>query len=375
MSTIKLKNISEPIEPQLLPIDLSRIIYDMDIIKRISKANQEICTYRGFLSNLQNPFLLTSPLIGQEAVLSSKLEGTHATLEDWLNYEAGNEVRVEKDDLLEITNYRHALYIGLSDMGTISEEGSKLPLCNRVIKNLHSVLLQSGRGSSKNPGQFKQHQNYIGGSGGIELVPVAPKNVDTYMSNLENYFHFEEVDLLIQTAIIHVQFEMIHPFEDGNGRIGRLLIPLFLYYRELLPAPTFYMSRYFESNRDKYIDSLAAVSKRNDWRTWISYFLDGVILEAASNTSKARAILNLYEEYKGRSLRTISSKHTIDVLDFIFETPLFSAAQLMKRIKTSSPTVYTLLNKFEEEGILKNTGEARNRTYFCPVLLSIIQGV
>lgn len=363
-----------PIEPDYLPFDMSKILYDLEMIKLISKANQEIATYKGFLSNLQNPLLLTAPLIGQEAVLSSKLEGTHATLEDWLNYEAGNEVRAETDDILEIRNYRTALFQGLRRMGTFSSEDQKLPLCNRIIKELHAILLKSGRGSSRNPGSFKKYQNYIGGTEGISLVPVSPDKTEVYMKNLEDYFHYDEIDLLTQTAIIHVQFEMIHPFEDGNGRIGRLLIPLFLYYREFLPTPTFYMSRYFDEDRDSYINSLSAVSKSGDWKTWIRYFLNGVVKESSANTAKAKSILDLYESYKTVIAKKIRSRYAFMALDFIFATPLFSAMQLREKINASTQTVYNLLDKFVDNKILRRTSESRNRTYFCIELLSIIQG-
>lgn len=369
-------NVPKPHIPEKLPIELSKSLYDCEIIKLISKANNAMGAYRGFLINTINPMLLISPLVSQEAVLSSKLEGTHATIEDFINYDAGNEVSVSKDEMQEVMNYRSALYFALGKMSTISddsEEGRhKLPLSVRLIKEMHKILLDSVRGQNKSPGEFKTEQNYIGNSAEITFTPLPPELTQDYMANFEQYIHFDEVDLLVQAALIHCQFEMIHPFKDGNGRIGRLLIPLFLYYREMLPVPTFYMSAYFEKDRTMYLEKLSAVSQKNDYATWIKYFLEGVIQQAEINTLKAKALLDRYNEFKDICISGMSSKYAIPLLDEIFQRPAFKAKQIQEVIPGSKGTLYNMLDEFVARGILRKDDKARNATYFCPAILSII---
>ena len=370
-------NVPKPHIPEKLPIELSKSLYDCEIIKLISKANNAMGAYRGFLINTINPMLLISPLVSQEAVLSSKLEGTHATIEDFINYDAGNEVSVSKDEMQEVMNYRSALYFALGKMSTISddsEEGRhKLPLSVRLIKEMHKILLDNVRGQNKSPGEFKTEQNYIGNSAEITFTPLPPELTQDYMANFEQYIHFDEVDLLVQAALIHCQFEMIHPFKDGNGRIGRLLIPLFLYYREMLPVPTFYMSAYFEKDRTMYLEKLSAVSQKNDYATWIKYFLEGVIQQAEINTLKAKALLDRYNEFKDICISGMSSKYAIPLLDEIFQRPAFKAKQIQEVIPGSKGTLYNMLDEFVARGILRKDDKARNATYFCPAILSIIE--
>lgn len=369
-------NVPKPHIPEKLPIELSKSLYDCEIIKLISKANNAMGAYRGFLINTINPMLLISPLVSQEAVLSSKLEGTHATIEDFINYDAGNEVSVSKDEMQEVMNYRSALYFALGKMSTISddsEEGRhKLPLSVRLIKEMHKILLDNVRGQNKSPGEFKTEQNYIGNSAEITFTPLPPELTQDYMANFEQYIHFDEVDLLVQAALIHCQFEMIHPFKDGNGRIGRLLIPLFLYYREMLPVPTFYMSAYFEKDRTMYLEKLSAVSQKNDYATWIKYFLEGVIQQVEINTLKAKALLDRYNEFKDICISGMSSKYAIPLLDEIFQRPAFKAKQIQEVIPGSKGTLYNMLDEFVARGILRKDDKARNATYFCPAILSII---
>lgn len=370
------KKVPKPHIPQKLPVELSGALFDCEIIKLISKANNAMGAYRGFLINTINPMLLISPLVSQEAVLSSKLEGTHATIEDFINYDAGNEVSVSKDEMQEIMNYRSALFYALEEMSTISddsEEGMhKLPLSVRLIKSMHKILLNNTRGQTKAPGEFKTEQNYIGGSGEITFTPLPADLTVEYMTNLENYIHYEEIDLLVQAALLHCQFEMIHPFKDGNGRIGRLLIPLFLYYREMLPVPTFYMSAFFEKDRTTYIEKLSAVSKNNDYATWIKYFLEGVIQQAEINTMKAMKMLDHYNRFKDICLSSITSKYAITLLDEIFKRPMFKAKQIQEEIPGSKATLYNMLDEFVDKGILKKDDKVRNTTYYCPAILDLL---
>lgn len=370
------KNVPKPHIPEKLPVELSSALYDCEIIKLISRANNAMGAYRGFLINTINPMLLISPLVSQEAVLSSKLEGTHATIEDFINYDAGNEVSVSKDEMQEVMNYRNALFYALEKMSTISDESEdgrhKLPLSVRLIKEMHRILLDNVRGQTKSPGEFKTEQNYIGNSSGITFTPLPPELTQDYMANLENYIHFDEIDFLVQAALIHCQFEMIHPFRDGNGRIGRLLIPLFLYYRDMLPVPTFYMSAFFEKDRNLYLEKLSAVSKNNDYATWIKYFLEGVIQQAEINTMKAKTLLDFYNSYKEICVNEITSKYAIMLLDEIFKHPAFKAKQIQDVIPGSKGTLYNMLDEFVDKGILKKDDRVRNTTYYCPAILALL---
>ena len=362
--------------PSKLPLDLSDILCDTRIIRLISKANNAMGAYRGFLINTINPMLLMSPLVSQEAVLSSKLEGTHATIEDFINYDAGNNVSISKDEMQEIMNYRSALFFALDKMSTISdssEEGvHKLPLSSRLIKEMHKILLDNVRGQSKSPGEFKKEQNYIGNAETITFTPLPPELTLEYMTNLENYIHYEEIDILIQAALIHCQFEMIHPFKDGNGRIGRLMIPLFLYYRDMLPVPTFYMSAYFEKDRNLYLNKLSDVSRSDNYIEWIIYFLEGVIQQAELNTLKAQTILYKYNEYKEICINEMSSKYAITLLDEIFKKPAFKAKQMQNSIPGSKATLYNILDDFIDNGILEKDEKTRNTTYYCPSILKLL---
>ncbi|MCI3136320.1 Fic family protein [Staphylococcus hominis subsp. hominis] len=367
-------NNGKPFEPKKLPLNEDIYITDKNIISLFSQANRKIGEYRGFLSTIINPMLLISPLISQEAVLSSKLEGTHATLEDLMNYEAGNSVEVERDEMQEIINYRKSLFYALEKIGTINnQETTRLPLTGRIIKEMHNILLNNVRGNTKRRGEYKINQNYIGSNSAISYTPVSPTLTEEYMHNLENYIHYEDFDVLIQSSILHAQFEMIHPFEDGNGRIGRLLIPLFLYYKEVIPYPTFYMSMYFEKDRGLYLEKLDNISKSNGWKEWIEYYLKGVIEQTEYSTKIATEIYNLYEYMKSEIIPQLKSTKSIQLLDYIFSNPIFNAKQIDNQVDLNIRTIYKLLNKLEELGYIQTTDQKRNKTYYCPQLLNIIQ--
>ena len=372
---MELKNLPNPFIPEKLPINITEILIDENIIKLISKANRSIGMYNGLLYNSPNPNLLISPLIAQEASLSSKMEGTHATLEDILNFDAGLSVNIEKDEMHEVINYREALYYALEKMSTISdlEKNGKLPLTSNLIKNIHKILLNNVRGSSKNPGEFKKFQNYIGSKHKIDFTPLSPELTPEYMYNLETYIHDERIDVLVQTALIHAQFEMIHPFQDGNGRIGRLLIPLLLYYREVLILPTFYMSQYFESDKNLYIKNLSNISKNNDYKSWIEYFLIGIIEQSEKNTEKAKELMEIYSNIKNITSKEITSQFLIPMIDFMFKSPIFKISQLVRNLNMSKDRAYTLTQQLIDLGILSCDDVIRNRTYFVnPILEKIL---
>lgn len=377
MNNIKeqlLDNAPKPYSPRMLPFDYTDYFAkNTSLIQSLAKATQKFGEYRGYLSNVINPSLLISPLISQEAVLSSKLEGTHATLEDLLNFDANNESNIDRDELKEVSNYRRALFYALDNMSTINSNDNKLPLSGRIIREMHKILLDNVRGESKRPGEYKRQQNYIVSANGVVFTPVSADKVQEYISNLEQYMHYEDFNILLQAAIIHCQFEMIHPFEDGNGRIGRLLIPLFFFYREELPLPTFYMSSYFNKDRNLYLESLNSVSRENNWNTWFTYFLNGIIYSSQESTSKAITINNLYNEMKESILPQLNSIHGMQLIDFIFQHPVFKAKQLLNsKLSIPHKSAYTLLSKLEAMGVLETDNSKRNKTYFCMRLIKLL---
>lgn len=371
-------NAPPPYKPEKLPLNLDEIFQDVEVNKAAFDAGMALGTYRGFLQNMPDLMLLIAPLASEEAVLSSKLEGTHATMEDYLNYGAGNGTKIELDEMHEISNYQQALHYAQENLALFgeTERSERLPLSCRVIKKMHAILLSNVRGQDKNPGQFKRFQNYIGSSKEITFTPVAPNLTDEYMHNFEEYLHYNDKNPLIQAAIMHAQFEMIHPFEDGNGRIGRLLIPLFLYYRELLPYPTFYMSSYFEKDRRLYLQSLAGISAENNWREWILYFLAGLESQASLNTNKAQRLQVLFNDMRDVCLREINSKYTLDVLNYIFSKPVFKKQQLVNALsdgERGASIIYSIVNKIVELGYLTHDDKKRNTTYFCNGIIDVVK--
>ena len=374
------KEAPAPYEPEKLPLNIHQMLMDSpELLAKMSKADSILGEYNGFLKNLSNPNLLISPITMQEAVLSSKLEGTHATLEDVLNHEAGNDTAIQADEIQEIINYQAALFYALDNITPrdhLMDSDSKSPLTIKIIKEMHKILLSNVRGSTKHPGCFKIRQNYIGGYESISYTPVVPSRTEEYMSNLERYIHIAEINDLIQVAVIHAQFEMIHPFEDGNGRIGRLLIPLFLYYVGRIHSPTFYMSAFFEHDRALYIQMLANISKEQNWVSWIMYFLDGVISQSEINILKIKKILSLYEKYKNQA-EAIKSTYFIRILDFVFQHPIFTVNSLLSSIDSekapSRQTIYNILEKMVAAGMISvNPHQTKNKTYLCDELLYII---
>jgi len=347
----------KPYNPQKLPV-IEQIDW-INLISLISRACYALAKYEGILQGVVNPLLLLSPLTTKEAVISSKIENTQATLEEVLEFEASSNASDEKhEDIQEIINYREALAYAI-------EQIEKKPINLNLIKKIHFGLLDSVRGRDKARGEFRTVQNWIGSPGSpIEkatFVPPPPEAVFAVMSNLESYIHYDEKDRLVQLAIIHAQFEMIHPFIDGNGRVGRILIPLFLVEKQLLKNPVFYISSYLDENRDVYYDKLNNVSKHGDWNGWISFFLKAVEEQSKRNTISVQSTLILYEEMKEVIVKYTKSQFAISALDAIFEKPIFTAAQFIKRSNIPKASAMRILSKLKEEKILANIREAKGR--------------
>lgn len=347
----------KPYVPDTLPLDC---LDHGRLIALVGKANAALARYDGLLQGIINPAVLLSPLTTQEAVLSSKIEGTQATLDEVLEREAGQSFSPEKNqDIQEIVNYRSALQMASEAVG-----GRALSL--GLVKQMHAMLMDSVRGSNKEPGAFRRDQNWIGKPGcSIEeatFVPPSPLQLQDHLEAWERYLVSDDVDTLIQTAIVHAQFELIHPFKDGNGRIGRLIIPLFLYSKQTLSLPMFYLSSYLEEHRDVYYARLRAISQDGDWNSWVAFFLEAVIAQATTNAEKVRSILALYEEMKQRVVEITHSQFAIQTLDAIFARPVFSTSDFASRsgIPTRQTALLTL-RQLQQAGILVTLVEASGR--------------
>ncbi len=348
----------KPFVPQQLPI--TEVQWE-PLIPLIGKANRHLAEFKGLLTTLPNPELLLSPLTTQEAVLSSRIEGTQATLGDVLKFEAGQEPESEakSQDIGEIINYRKALR-------EAEEELRTRPFNLNLLLRLHSTLLDSVRGRNKGRGSFRVEQNWIGAPGSTmeqaEFVPPAPgQNLIDALYNWESYYHSDRPDALVQLAVIHAQFEILHPFLDGNGRLGRILVPIFLYEKKLLSRPIFYLSGFFENNRDIYVDRLRSIGAAEDaWNRWIAFFLGGVVEQAQANIAKARAIHALYEKLKQQILDLTHSQFAAPLLDNIFRMPVFPSSYLATRTNMpSKPMIMNMLAKLKQSGILKILEEGR----------------
>lgn len=346
-----------PYKPEKLPIQ--DVEYGK-LISLVGQANAALARYDGFLQAMLNPGLLLSPLTNQEALLSSRIEGTIATLEEVLEYEAGQEQDETKtNDIQEIFNYRMALRAAKEEV-----EGGR-PIKLSLVLQLHKILMSSVRGKDKTPGEFRKDQNYIGRAGqGIEeatFVPPGPLQLMDHLSKWEWYLNYQDIDPLIQAAIVHAQFELIHPFKDGNGRIGRLLIPLFLYSKDCLSSPMLYLSSYFELNRDEYIGRLKNISAKQDWIGWVTFFLEAAIGQAKTNTGKVKEIMNLYEEMKKQVQVKTHSQYSALIVDALFERPTFRVAEFSERTKINKQTAHDLIRVLNDEGIISIIREAAGR--------------
>lgn len=346
----------EPYIPHALPppnLDLARII------RKVGPANAALARYDGLLQSVINPSVMLSPLTNREAVLSSKIEGTQATVDEVLEYEAGIDFPGEKaNDIQEIVNYRKALVLA-------SEFLADRPITLSLIRQMHAVLMDSVRGADKTPGEFRADQNWIGAPGcAIEqatYVPPSPLQLLDHLQAWEAYLSTDDFDVLVQTAIVHAQFELIHPFKDGNGRIGRLLIPLFLFQKRALASPMFYLSEYLETHRDLYYARLRDISQAGDWNGWIEFFLGAIVEQAGANIARVQAIKNLYERMKGQITELTRSPYAIVVLDTLFDRPIFQSSDFVQRSGIPRPTALPFLRKLREAGILHVLREHRGQ--------------
>lgn len=360
----------KPFSPQLLPIP--NIDWE-GLMPLIGRANRALALYEGILLNSPNPEILLSPMTTQEAVLSSRIEGTQATLGEVLKFEAGDEPQQEskRQDIHEIINYRRALRRAEESLQT-------RPFNLNLLLELHSVLLDSVRGLNKGRGQFRREQNWIGVSGSkleeAQFVPPAPETIPGLLDNWEKYYHLERPDPLVQLSVLHAQFEVIHPFLDGNGRLGRLIVPLYLYEKKLLSRPMFYLSSYLEANREMYVARLRALGRDEDaWTKWIEFFLVALTEQAVENSSKTRQVLDLYEKLKGRIIGLTHSQFAVPLLDRMFERPVFQISHIDSHPSMPSrPMLNGMVNKLKTDGILEVVREGGGRRPQVLVLAELV---
>ena len=349
----------KPAIPELLPLD--GLDWDV-LLPALGEANRAIARFDGMLTHMPSPQLLRTPMLTREAVLSSKIEGTVATVSEVYRFEAG-EPPVEEHkrlDIEEIVNYRLALK-------TAQRELKSRPFSLNLVLKLHKVLLTSVRGSNKAPGQFRRVQNYLGRPGcSIEeatFVPPSPERLMKGLDNWERYYHSDEKDALVQLALVHAQFEFLHPFLDGNGRIGRILIPLFLYERKILTSPTFYLSEYLEEFREEYLDRLGDLKEGGEaWTRWCLFFLRALTTQAAWNVHRIQAILRLYERLKVRMFETTTSRSVVPLLDAMFAQPVFRASSMLKVAGVPQrPQLMVILDRLENQGTVRMLAPSSGR--------------
>lgn len=350
----------KPFTPSPLPFEGIRWA---ELVSVLGEANRALAHYDGVLLGVPNPDVLLSPLTTQEAVLSSKIEGTQATLGEVLRFEAGDapEKVERRDDIHEILNYRRAL--------RTAEKGlEKRPFNLNLIKQLHEILLDSVRGRDKGPGRFRTIQNWIGKPGSpieaAQFVPPEPMSVPHWMDNWERYYHADEKDPMVQLALLHAQFEIIHPFNDGNGRLGRIIIPLFLYEKGLLKRPMFYLSAYLDECRDEYVEHLRTLDTTIEtWQPWMVFFLRAVVEQAKKNSDKAKDIMRLYEQMKERVIALTHSQFAVPLVDNLFQSPIFTVSQLdFGENAPSRQAVTGLVRALKDDGVLTILREGGGRT-------------
>lgn len=353
-------------------IDWSRLIL------LIGPANAALARYDGTLAAIPNASILLSPLMTQEAVLSSKIEGTQATMGEVLEYEAEKNFKdfsYEREaDIHEVLNYRKAMWHAIEML-------KDLPLCQRVIKEAHQILLFGVRGHGKALGEYRKTSNWIGPSGctidEAKFVPISADKLPNAMNQWEKYIHDDYADLLVQLALIHAEFEALHPFLDGNGRLGRMCVPLFMYKAGLIRSPMFYISAFFERNRDEYYDKLLSVSRDDDWTGWCEFFLKAILEQAESNQAKAGEILNLYENKKNEIAELTRSQYAIYALDFIFTRSIFNATSFTGMGTIPTPTAKRILSVLRENNVIATLRESSGRKpaiYAFSELLNITEG-
>ncbi|MGB2697658.1 MAG: Fic family protein [Candidatus Zixiibacteriota bacterium] len=356
-----------------IPNTLSpQIRYDDDLVNTLSEADRLLGELSGTGRLLINPYLLISPYIRREAVSSSRIEGTQASLNDLFFFEAERMRKPKAPDVYEVLNYVRAMSYGIKRL-------RKLPVSTRLVCEIHKILMKNVRGEHATPGEFRRSQNWIGTPGCLlneaTFVPPPVEEMKQTLSDWEKYLHSNSSEPpLIQCALMHYQFEAIHPFLDGNGRIGRLLITFFLCERGYLTQPLLYLSAFFDKFRDGYYSRLLAISQRGDWRGWIQFFLRGMVTQCKHALSDAKKILDLHTEYQNALESTKKIPETAHrLVDEIFQNPVISISGLSRRWNLPFNSVKGGVLRLINIGILQEaTKRKRNKLYIAPRLMNLL---
>lgn len=342
-----------------------------ELLQKLEQATALLNRLDGMAYTLPNPDLFISMYVKKEALLSAQIEGTQASLENVLTFEGGN-VSETVNDVGDVINYIKTLHYGIDRL-------QELPMSLRLIKELHAMLLQGVCGHDKTPGEFKRSQNWIGRPGSTLrdalFVPPPPEDAQIAMGDLEKFMHQpSDLPLLVQCALIHYQFETIHPFLDGNGRVGRLLITFFLIWKGVIQKPLLYLSYYFKKNRQEYYDRLTMVRNNGDYEQWVNFFLEGVIQIAQAALQQTRSILDLHEKHKNLLWKkNISSPLAVKILERLFYTPLVSIGDIQSFFDINYQTAANLIEQFCQIGIVKEaTGKKRGKRFVYSEYMEIV---
>lgn len=345
---------------------------DAEMIRLLSLADRKLGRLDGVTQILPNPDLFVGMYVQKEAVLSSQIEGTQASFVDVLQVDA--DTAAKRQDVEEVVNYVKAMKYGMNRLET-------LPLSLRLLREIHGILLSGVRGSQRNPGDFRTSQNWIGSSGcslaTASFVPPPVAEMTSALGHLENYMYSEsDIPHLIRIALIHAQFETIHPFLDGNGRMGRLLIAFWLYQQQILKYPLLYISYYFKKNRTEYYDRLMNIRTKGDWEGWVKFFLEGVAQVADEATQSASEIMKLKEMIMEKIQKETSGKaNSVLLLDLLFRMPIITINVVKDELKVSYPTAKALTEHFREAKIIRCIDDSilRNKRYIFTEYVTILE--
>lgn len=361
--------VPHPLPPELSP--------GWDLTRRLSAADRALSELAGLGRTIPNPHLLIGPFVRREAVLSSRIEGTQADITDLYAYEAGQlplpgmELGPPEADVQEVLNYVRALEYGLERLDT-------LPVSLRLIRELHERLLAGVRGEHATPGKFRRSQNWIGPPNctlnDAHFVPPPVPQMYEALESMEEYLHSEDIyPPLVRLALIHCQFEAIHPFVDGNGRIGRLLLTLLLVEWKLLPLPLLYLSAFFHSHRQDYYDLLMAVSERGDWEEWTLFFLRGVAEQARDAMARATLLQDLQAAWRERLAQVRATALLLRLADSLFASPILTIPEAQRLLDVTYRSAQRNVQKLVTAGILRQVGESSYGKAFCaPEILQAI---
>jgi Fic family protein len=349
-----------------------RLSLSDEVVKLLDEATGAVHRLGGVGRLIPNPHLLIGPHLRLEAVLSSRIEGTKTDVGQLLRFEAGQVPSPDAaDDATEVTNYIVAMEHGLTRV----RDG--FPISVRLFREMHELLLQGARGQHRRPGELRKSPVWLGGAtlDDAVFVPPPPDEMRDALSDLEKFLHETDLPLLVQLAIAHYQFEVIHPFLDGNGRIGRLMIPLMLVLRDALPQPLLYLSAFFEQHRSEYYDHLLITSQRGDLMPWIAFFLRGVRQQARDSEERTVRLVELQHQLRNQLLDEGRPNSVIRLAEQLFATPVVTAARVEAMIDVTRPTAQAAIDALVERGDLTEiTGRTRGRVYEAGAIFEAVYG-